>query len=225
MPHKVAIVDYLDNLDLLAELCGAVNTVVMEKDSNGRMGYKGYNTDVYGFAKSVEEAGLDLDDLSAVVLGLGGAGKAAVVGLASNGAAAISVFVRRPEDKDIIEFIKKLSYYYPETIFKINALSNGDGLKEAIQLSQVLANCTSVGMGAYKDESLVPSRAYLHENLTVVDVIYAPAKTKLLEQAEMVGCKSFKNGSDMLLYQGEQAFSLYTGEEMPIETVRSIFEQ
>ena len=215
MPHKEKIIDYLADVDVNADLCGAVNTVIQRTNHLGQKDYKGFNTDAYGFVKAVEVSGLETENLSAVILGLGGAGKAAVVGLASKGADVISIFVRRPDNKGIAEFLKKLSYYYPETVFKLYDLSNAGVLKEEIQSSQLLANCTSVGMGVFLDESLIPDISYLHKNLTVMDVIYMPSSTKLLDQAKGAGCKYYKNGIDMLIYQGEAAFNLYTGEQMP----------
>lgn len=235
MPHKQAVMDELDEVDNLALLCEAVNTVVCingdailkiannsnaidqstsEPSSNKSYSQilpilKGYNTDVVGAVTAIKEMGCDIKGNSAAVLGMGGAGKAVITGLADAGASEISVFVRKARPKEHSRFASKIANAFPGV--KVNVLSLRSGLRAKLEAANLLVNCTNVGMGDMEGKSLIPDITYLHSNLYVMDVIYAPEKTKLLEQAEAAGCKGFVNGLPMLLHQGEAAFKLYTG--------------
>lgn len=217
MPHKQVVMDELDEVDNLALLCEAVNTVVCingdqtvgKQNSDELPILKGYNTDVVGAVTAIKEMGCDIKGNSAVVLGMGGAGKAVITGLADAGASEISVFVRKVRPKEHSRFASKVANAFPGV--KVNVLSLGSGLRAKIQTATLLVNCTNVGMGDMKGKSLIPDITYLHSDLYVMDAIYAPEKTKLLEQAEAAGCKGFVNGLPMLIHQGEAAFKLYTG--------------
>ncbi len=225
MPHKQAVMDELDEVDNLALLCEAVNTVVCvngdQITSNQRLEelpiLKGYNTDVVGAVTAIKEMGCDIKGSSVVVLGMGGAGKAVITGLADAAASEISVFVRKLRPKEHSRFASKIANAFPGV--KVNVLSLGSGLRAKLEAATLLVNCTNVGMGDMEGKSLIPDITYLHSNLYVMDVIYAPEKTKLLEQAEAAGCKGFVNGLPMLIHQGEAAFKLYTGidRELTIE--------
>ena len=92
-----------------------------------------------------------------------------------------------------------------------------DILNFSLQESDILINSTNVGMGD-DDRSLVP-KEFLHPGLTVCDVIYHPAETRLLKDAKACGCKTM-NGKYMLLYQGAAAFKLWTGKDMPIDLIK-----
>jgi shikimate dehydrogenase len=92
-----------------------------------------------------------------------------------------------------------------------------DILSFSLQESDILINSTNVGMGD-DDRSLVP-KEFLHPGLTVCDVIYHPAETRLLKDARECGCKTM-NGKYMLLYQGAAAFKLWTGKDMPIDLIK-----
>ena len=83
-------------------------------------------------------------------------------------------------------------------------------------------NATPVGMAAQSGKSPLPDPDLLREGLTVMDLIYDPARTRLLEDARRAGCRTF-NGMYMLLWQGAEAFRLWTGQEMPVEKIRQCF--
>lgn len=225
MPHKERVIEYLGDIDLEARLCGSVNTLVQYCDEWDKKKYRGYNTDIYGLVKSVEMTGLVIHNSNAVVFGLGGAGKAAVVGLCSKNAKSVSVFVRKPNEPNNKEFIERIKETFPDTTITIDSLANEDVLRERLNKANLLINCTPVGMKVAKDESLISSASFLHKNLTVMDAIYSPPTTGLLELAGEAGCKNYKNGLDMLIYQGEKAFKLFTGEDMPVEIIRNTLQK
>ena len=91
-----------------------------------------------------------------------------------------------------------------------------DGLKRSLEDSVLVVNATSVGMAPDEDGCILPGKDFLHEGL---DIVYNPWETKLLRMAKEMGCKGF-NGYAMLLYQGAEAFRIWTGREMPMEVVR-----
>lgn len=218
MPNKTAVMKYLDHVDQEAQLCGAVNVVV---NDNGIL--TGYNTDGIGADVALQSIGVDVKGSKIVLLGAGGAGKAIMTRLALAGAKEIAVMIRKKSMSKYNEFIKRIDN---ETgcILHIENLDDKTILKEVIADADILINATNVGMGEFEGKSLIPSEDYLKEDLVVFDVIYHPKKTKLLEQAEKVGCKVYSNGLMMLIYQGAAAFKLWTGENMPIDIVRKAIE-
>lgn len=231
MPHKQAIIPYLDEVSERVKICDAVNTVVNE---NGKL--KGYNTDILGASKAIENTGVNIGESIAVVLGLGGAGKAVLTGLAMERAKKIYAVIRgktafdngenanRYNAESSIAFAEKIR---SKTGAEIEIIDTEDlgGIRTALKGSQILVNCTNLGMGKYEGLSPLPEGDYMHSDLTVMDAIYFPKKSRLLEQAEEAGCKTYINGIDMLLFQGQEAFRLFTGEELPIDDVRAAFNR
>lgn len=82
-----------------------------------------------------------------------------------------------------------------------------------------MVNATNVGMGNLQGQCLIPDASYLHQGLFVADIIYNPKKTALLAMAEQAGLPT-ANGLGMLLYQGAEAFRLWTGQDMPVDVVK-----
>ena len=96
-----------------------------------------------------------------------------------------------------------------------------DVLRREIRDSQLLVNSTNIGMAPREGECLIPDGSYFHPSLTVADIIYNPLETRLVKIAREAGCRAF-GGRDMLLYQGAEAFRLWTGKEMPVERIREV---
>ncbi len=219
MPCKTAVMQYLDEIDPAAQLCGAVNTIV-NKD-----GYlKGYSTDGVGWMNSVRDHGIDLTGKKITLIGCGGAGKAIAVQAALDGVKEISLFNQRDAFWDRCE--RTVKEIEENTACKVNLfeLNTADSaamqvLKDEIADSILLANSTNVGMGQLKGMTYIPDKSFLRPDLVVTDTIYSPAKTALLEMAEEVGCTAI-NGLGMLYYQGAAAFQLWTGVEMPHEHMK-----
>ena len=207
VPHKIEVVKYLDEMDKLAELIGAVNTVVV-KDGN----LKGYNTDGIGFLKSFQEnTNESIEGKRVFILGAGGASRAVSMTLAMNKAEKVYICNRTYEkaerlSQDINTKIGNVSAAVPMEYEK---------MKEVIYDSDVFINTTTVGMHPNVDESPI-DRSLLHENLILCDIVYNPRKTKLLEEAEELGCKTVP-GLSMLVYQGAESFRLWTGMEAPVD--------
>jgi shikimate dehydrogenase len=212
VPHKVAIMSLIDEVAPAAQSIGAVNTVVRR---GGR--YLGHNTDAPGFVRSLEEAGVQLSGARVVVLGAGGAARAAVIGLADAGAAEIRVLSRRPEQG--------------EALCRSLADAVGCGLEAALlgeagrhfQGASLLVQATSATLesnpGAQAFADSLPLEA-LPEGAAVVDIVYEPRRTTLLARAEERGLQVV-DGLGMLLHQGAVAFEIWTGMKPPLDVMRS----
>lgn len=215
MPLKNNIVPLCDRLSPAAQICHAVNTVVIEDDHT----LTGHTTDGAGFFMSCREEGVEIRGKKMTLLGAGGAGTAILVQAALDGAREIALFSRStsPFMSRTVEIIKKLQ---EETSCRISLHDyQDDGLKQQIQESQLLVNATNIGMAPKEDACLIPDVSFFHPELAVADVIYNPLETKLVRMAKEAGCKAF-GGLQMLLYQGAEAFRLWTGEDMPVERVK-----
>lgn len=217
MPHKTLVCEYVDHLSEAASLIGAVNTVVNE---NGIL--TGYNTDGIGYMKSVEAAGYHVIGETMTLLGTGGAATAICAQAALDGVKKINVFNRKGNSFEKAQpFIDRLNEQ-TQCEVALYDLADTTTLRNCLKDSKLLTNATSVGMAPNTDASLLPDTSFLHEDLIVSDVIYNPEETLLMKQAKEAGCHTF-NGLYMLLYQGAEAFQLWTGKAMPVEPIKKAF--
>lgn len=220
MPDKNRILEYLDELSPAARLIGAVNTV---ENKEGRL--IGHNTDGIGFMRSVKEQGIQMQGENMTLLGMGGAATAICAQAALDGVGAIRIFARTGSShrKRMETLIRELGEVTACQI-EIQDLADESKLRESIKGSRLLVNATSVGMAPHTDACLIPDDSFLHSDLAVADIIYNPWKTKLLSMAENAGCIAF-NGYSMLLWQGAEAFRIWTGQEMPVALVREYLQK
>ncbi|MGI9953188.1 shikimate dehydrogenase [Moorellaceae bacterium AZ2] len=213
IPHKESIMAYLDEIDPLARLIGAVNTIVIRE---GKL--VGYNTDAGGFRRSLEEAGVDPAGKRALVLGAGGAARAVAFTLAQAGCAALTLANRnRDRARELARALEEACCPGVD-IFPLEDRA----LAEVLPGVDLVINTTSVGMNPYREE--VPFNPdLLQPHHLVYDVVYNPPETRLLEAARRRGC-SVIPGLSMLLYQGAEAFTLWTGREAPLEVMRKTLD-
>lgn len=214
MPHKNLVCPLCDRLSPAAKITGSVNTVV---NDNGIL--TGYTTDGIGFMRSVKEHGFDITGQKMTLLGAGGAAASILAQAALDNVAEISVFNNHSSSFTHIE--KIIENLQPYTSCKISLYDYTDPglLKEQIHQSMILVNATPVGMAPDTGKSIINDMDMFHKNLIVTDIIYHPFQTKLLRLAKKAGCPAF-NGLSMLLYQGAEAFRLWTGKEMPVSDIR-----
>ena len=214
MPCKRIAFERSDILSPAAKLMNSVNTVVIE---DGKL--YGHNTDGVGYMRSVIDAGHDIIGKQMTLLGSGGASSAILTQAALDGVSKINVFARKGNSWNVIE--KQVDQINAETTCKVtlNELMDETTLKRSIAESAILVNGSSVGMAPNIDGCLVPDTSYFHPELIVSDVIYNPKQTKLLEMAKSAGLSTF-NGMYMLLYQGAEAFRIWTNHEMPVDLVK-----
>ncbi len=202
-PYKEKVIEFLNEVEESARRIGAVNTIV-----NNKGFLTGYNTDVIGFKKSLQEDGkFAIKREKAVILGAGGAARAVVYALLEEEIEEICIFNRTLEKAKKIK--QNLSSFFPKSRISVFPLEEED-LKDKIEKAHLLVNTTSLGMASHIDNTPLPDEKLFHPNLLVYDLIYHPAKTLFLRQAERAGAK-ITNGLSMLVYQGIESFYLWTG--------------
>lgn len=214
IPHKVDIINHLDDLDASARRLDAVNTVVR---SNSLL--VGFNTDVEGFLAPLRSRGIRLSGTRVTVLGSGGAARSCVAGLSIGGCESITVLGRTGSR------MRELSHALKGTAGdKLNTKPlTPKTIKETVKASDIIINATPLGMHPNIADSPV-SAELLRTDLLVYDLVYNPIKTKLLEYAESAGASTIP-GYEMLVAQGSAAFRLWTQTDPPVEVMeRAVLE-
>jgi shikimate dehydrogenase len=210
LPHKVAIIPFLDKLDPLAKKIGAVNAIV---NDDGVL--TGYNTDATGFLQALVERGVEPEGKKVVILGAGGASRAISFILAEKGAHL--VILNRPLELDWAEELAhRISHVFEKEVKALEL--NEKNLEMVLEGADILINATSVGMSSDVDETPVPARL-LKPGLIVFDIVYNPIKTRLLKEAEAAGAQTI-GGLDMLVWQGAIAFEQWTGQKAPLDLMK-----
>jgi shikimate dehydrogenase len=214
IPHKVAVIQYLDRLSPEAELIGAVNTVVREGDR-----LVGYNTDGKGFLRSVcEDASVDPQGKRIVFLGAGGAARAMTVELAMAGAGHITIVNRTPDrGRELTKLLREKTPAKTQFV-------HWQGEYVVPPGTDVLVNATPVGLFPNVDEMPRVAMASIGPDLLVCDVIPNPPQTAFLSAAAARGARTL-DGLGMLVYQGAVAFRLWTGVEPSIGVMRRALEE
>lgn len=214
MPDKNRMCELVDRLSPAASLIGAVNTVVHE---DGIL--IGHNTDGVGYMQAVRDAGHHIIGKKMTLLGAGGAATAICVQAALDGVAAIDIYSLRDQFWPRVQ--KLVDNLNSQTTCRVSLyeLPDTGTLQHSIGESQILTNGTSVGMSPHTDACLIEDPSLFHPGLIVSDVIYNPRETRLLKMAREAGCPVF-NGLYMLLYQGAEAFKIWTGKDMPVSAIK-----
>lgn len=214
MPNKNLVCELVDKLSPAAQMIGAVNTVV-----NDAGVLTGHNTDGMGYMQAVKDAGHDIIGKNMTLLGAGGAATAICVQAALDGVANIHVFSIRDEFFARAEKMVETINRNTSCKAALYDLADQEMLKKCIANSHILTNGTSVGMAPNIENCIITDTSVFRSDLIVSDVIYNPEETKLLKLAKEHGCATF-NGLYMLLYQGAEAFRLWTGKEMPVSMIK-----
>ncbi|AHI56749.1 shikimate dehydrogenase [Listeria ivanovii] len=218
MPCKSEVLKYMDDLSPAARMIGAVNTIINE---DGKL--TGHITDGLGFASNLRDSGVDIAGKKMTIIGAGGAATAIQVQSALDGAKEIAIFNIKDnfyqKAKQTVTSIKK---EVPDCIVHIYDLNDTEKLYAEIATSDILVNATLVGMHPYENETPVKDATIFSKDLIVADVVYNPKKTKLMLDAEAAGCKTV-GGLGMLLWQGAEAYKLFTGEDMPVSEVKELY--
>ena len=210
IPHKVAVMEFLDKLDPLAEKIGAVNTIV---NDGGVL--TGFNTDASGAMRALAERGIEIDGRKIVVLGAGGASRAVSLALADGGG-RLTILNREEEIEWAEDLAAKLMRLFGGQIPAL-ALTK-ENLAAALDGAELLVNTTSVGMSPHAERTPVDA-GLLHDGLAVFDIVYNPLKTRLLRDAEAAGATTV-SGIEMLAWQGAVAFEKWTGKTAPVKLMR-----
>lgn len=214
MPNKNLMTTLCDKLSPASEISGAVNTVV---NDNGIL--TGYTTDGKGFMLALADEGHNIIGKKMTLFGAGGVATAMLVQAALDGVSEISVFSIRDQFFERAEHIVQELNERTSCKVKLFDFEDDTVLRKEISESAIVVNGTSVGMAPKTDACILKDSSYFHKDQIVFDAIYNPEETKLLKLAKEKGC-AVCNGLYMLLYQGAEAFKLWTGKEMPVDIVK-----
>lgn len=214
MPNKNLMCELVDEITPAAKIIGAINTVL---NDNGKL--IGYNTDGVGYMQAVKDAGHNIIGENMTLLGAGGAATAIAAQAALDGVASINIFSIKDQFFDRAQKMVDTINSTTSCQASLYDLADKKMLNESIANSKILTNGTSVGMSPNVDNCIITDESIFRPDLIVSDVIYNPKETKLLRIAKEHGCPTF-NGLYMLLYQGAEAFKIWTGKEMPVELVK-----
>lgn len=218
MPNKQAILPLLDDLAPAAKLAGAVNTVV---NDHGKL--TGYTTDGIGFMQALAAENIDLRGEKMVLAGAGGAGTPIAIQAALDGVKEI-VIVNRATDPQGSQAQKNVKIINEQTNAHARFVPLADQAQFKAELADATIYCdaTGVGMKPLADQSLITDPSWLREDLIVYDTVYAPRTTKLMTIAQAAGVRHVFNGLGMMLYQGAEAFQLWTGQAMPVQAIADL---
>ncbi len=217
IPYKETVLQLVDECDSFAARIGAINTIV---NRDGRL--FGYNTDTQGFITALLEFDaypFDCAGKKVVILGTGGAARAAAMGLLENEVSEV-VLLGRTEShlQNILSHLSTVSVeYHKTTRIKGNLFSDAE-VTEFLANADLVVNATPVGLRV-NDQTLLIDVNALPVTTLVMDMIFNPPLTPLLRNARAHGCQVL-NGLSMLLYQGALAFELWTGCPAPIDVMQ-----
>jgi len=200
IPRKEAVLNFVKPVGIAKQI-GAVNTIDIPK-------LEGYNTDAYGALKALESAGVEVEGKVALVVGAGGAGRAIAFILAEKGATVIVSNRTESRGLKLAEDVRKVGdcIFYPY-----------DKLEDLRGKIDIIINATPLGMKGFEQKLPVPES--IIEDVVVFDTVYNPLETLLIRTAKKKGCKVVY-GIDMLVYQGAEAFKIWTGLDAPIDVMK-----
>ncbi len=210
VPHKQAVIPFLDEVDEWATAAGAVNTIV---NHDGHL--TGHNTDGPGFLRALlVETGYDPSRTRALILGAGGAARGILLALIRGGVDSLVIANRTLERAETLAQLSSDNGVGSEAI----SLS-GDAVTEAAASADLIVNCTTMGMSHGPDEHGSPiSAAQIPATAIVNDVVYTPLLTPILKEAAAAGATAL-GGLHMLVYQGVLSFQMWTGVDAPVDVM------
>lgn len=205
IPHKVDVMQYLDELDEVARLIGAVNTIDFKN-------LKGYNTDGIGAVKAIEEV-TSIKNKNVVVAGAGGASRAISFYIAKYGAESLTILNRNEAKAESLASDVSDSGLIGEVAYdSINAIGN------YMEGADVLIDTTPLGMHPNISDEPIVKADMMDEDLVVFDAVYNPNETVLIKEVIKANAKPVY-GIKMLLYQGAESFKIWTGKTAPVDVM------
>lgn len=213
VPHKQTVIEALADIDPLAKAIGAVNTLVRTDK-----GYKGYNTDILGLKRELNESGLELKGRPVVILGAGGAARAIAFLCADSGASEVNILNRTVEKAEEIANAVNNNLNI-DTVRAMN-INDYDKIKES---GYLVIQTTSVGLHPHDYDAVITDIEFYKRASAGVDIIYNPAETKFMKLMKEARKVSY-NGLKMLLYQGVEAFELWNNIKVSDDAVKEVYE-
>jgi shikimate dehydrogenase len=213
VPHKQAVMPFLDEISPAAQAIGAVNTILVEQES-GRL--LGFNTDWRGFLADLVAKEVEVNGRHCLVLGAGGSARGIVYALFQVGGRVL-LLARRPEQA--YQLAADLGSGFVEEIRPLAELESTAAQTKA----PLIINTTPLGMSPHIDGSPWPDDVPMPAGSFVYDLVYNPPETRLMRQALDAGCHAC-NGLGMLLRQGAISFALWTGSDPDLSVMQEALE-
>jgi shikimate dehydrogenase len=208
MPHKEAVIKYLDEIDPMAKFLKAVNTI---QNKNGKL--LGFNTDGIGALNALKANRIDPKGKKVLLLGAGGAARAIAYTLASQ-AGELAILNRTLQPAEELSNLLKQTFKKKITAGTLSP----NVIKAYLVGADVLINATSVGMKPNANQTSVQPE-WLKHDLAVMDIVYNPIETTLAKDAKAARAKVV-SGVEMLIYQGAASFEIWTSCKAPVEVMR-----
>ena len=212
IPHKINVIDFLDELSEEARIIGAVNTI--------KTGEKlvGHNTDGMGALMALKNRGADPKGKDVLLLGSGGAARAIAVTLALRGDVSTLTILGVAEDelKKLVEDISENTKINPT-----GKLLADNTMQDALSKTDILIHATPVGMHPKTDDTLVTADL-MNTKLKLMDIVYTPLETKLMREAKKAGLQTIIGGLDMFVNQGAEAERIWLDIDAPVELMRKV---
>ena len=205
IPHKIEVMKFLNEIDEVAALIGAVNTIDFKN-------LKGYNTDGIGAVRAIEEV-TSIKNKNVVVAGAGGASRAISFYLAKYGAESMAILNRNVEKAQGLAADVSQSGLIGEV--KADSISE---IRNYLKDADILVDTTPIGMHPNISDEPISLAKDMDEDLVVFDAVYNPNETVLLKEAIKAGANPVY-GIKMLLYQGAESFKIWTGRDAPVDVM------
>ena len=211
IPHKIDVMKYLDEIDEVAGLIGAVNTIDFKN-------MKGYNTDGIGAVKAIEEV-TSIKNSNIVIAGAGGASRAISFHVAKYGADTLTILNRN------VEKARNLAYDISDSDLISSVRSDSvSEIGKYLSDCHILIDTTPLGMHPNITDRPVALADDMHEDMVVFDAVYNPNETVLIKEAIKAGAKPVY-GIKMLLYQGAESFRIWTGHSAPVDVMEKALRE
>lgn len=213
VPYKSDAIAYLADIDKEAEIIGAVNTLVRTEN-----GYKGYNTDLPGLYRAILSEGIEVKGSRVIIIGAGGAARAAAFMCAFNGAESVLILNRTVEKAvRIAQEVKEKTAFAAITAKAIKEWESIEGE------GYLVLQATKVGLYPQTEESPIMDATFFKKAAVVYDLIYTPQETMFMRLAAKQGVAAY-NGLKMLLYQGIAAYEMWNQVSVPNEIIKKVYQ-
>ncbi|MBO7209838.1 MAG: shikimate dehydrogenase [Methanobrevibacter sp.] len=225
IPHKTNVMKHLDDIDQVASMIGAVNTIqfIYDEDNESsnqnneiNVTTKGFNTDGYGCVRAIQEK-TSINDKKVTITGAGGAARAIAFQMANSGISELSILNRNALKAQALADDLKNNLESIGIDINVNAYDL-ENLKKELDDSDIFIDTTPIGMYPNVDDKPIASADMLHEDLLVNDIVYTPMETSLLKEAKLANAE-IVYGYKMLLYQGIRSFEIWLNQEAPVDVM------
>ena len=225
IPHKSNVMKHLDEIDQVASMIGAVNTIQFNYDENNESSNqdnetnvttKGFNTDGYGCVRAIQEK-TSINDKKVTITGAGGASRAIAFQMANSGICELSILNRNGSKAESLASDLRTNLASIDIDINIQAYDL-DNLAKELSDSDIFIDTTPIGMYPNVKDKPIASADMMHENLVVNDIVYTPMETSLIKEAKKANAEVVY-GYKMLLYQGIRSFEIWLGREAPVDVM------